>query len=228
NDVQRAARLAHSAGALCYVDAVHYAPHNLVDVHALECDFLVCSAYKFYGPHIGVLYGKHDLLEQLDVPKVGPASDEAPDRLETATKNQEGLVGALRAVDFLASLAQGSSRRERLKNTYQALHERGEPLLKRMWDGLQMIEGVTLFGPEPGQPRTPTLSFVVKNIPSIEVARALAERGIFTSHGDFYAATVAERLGKSEEGLVRAGCVCYTSVEEVDRLIEGVRAIARG
>src|SRR5262249_24837426 len=212
NDVQRAARLAHSVGALCYVDGVHYAPHHLVDVQELECDFLVCSAYKFYGPHVGILYGKGDLLERLDVPKLEPAPDEAPERLETGTQNHEGIVGAAAAVDFLASVAQGTSRRERLKNTYKALHERGETLMKRMWDGLQMVEGVTLFGPDPNQPRTSTVSFIVKNIPSIEVTRALVERGVFTSHGDFYAATVAERLGKSREGLVRAGCACYTSV----------------
>jgi cysteine desulfurase family protein (TIGR01976 family) len=226
NDVDRAVRLAHSAGALCFVDAVHYAPHQLVDVRALECDFLACSAYKFYGPHIGVLYGKHDLIEGLDVPKLEPAPDEAPERLETGTQNHEAIVGAGAAVDFLASLAHGSTRRERLKRTFTALHERGEALLERMWNGLQAIDGVTLFGPDPNHPRTPTVSFVVKNIPSIEVTRALVERGIFTSHGDFYAATVAKRLGKSEEGVVRAGCACYTSVEEVDRLIEGVRVIA--
>ena len=226
NDVQRAARLAHNVGALCYVDAVHYAAHQLVDVPALECDFLVCSAYKFYGPHIGVLYGAYDLLERLDVPKLEPAPDEAPERLETGTQNHEGIVGAAAAVDYLASLAQGSSRRERLKNTFTALHERGKALLSRMWEGLHAIEGVSLFGPDPAEPRTPTISFIVKNIPSIEVTKALARRGIFTSHGDFYAATVTQRLGKSEEGLVRAGCACYSSPEEVERLIEGVRAIA--
>ncbi len=227
NDIRRASHLAHEAGALCYVDAVHYAPHTLVDVRELQCDFLACSAYKFYGPHIGVLYGNRELLERLDVPKLDPAPNEAPERLETGTQNHEGIVGTATAVNFLASLAQGASRRERLKKTFMALHERGETLLKQMWNGLHAIEGVTVFGPDPGQMRTPTVSFVVKDILSVEVTRALVERGVFTSHGDFYAMTVVERLGKADEGLVRAGCACYTSAEEVERLIEGVKEIAK-
>jgi cysteine desulfurase family protein (TIGR01976 family) len=227
NDVQRAARLAHEVGALCYVDAVHYAPHQLVDVRALECDFLACSAYKFYGPHIGVLYGRHELLSSLDVPKLEPAPDEAPDRLETGTQNHEGIAGAAAAVNFLASLAQGERRRERLQNSFRALHERGQSLIERLWQGLTAIDGVQVFGPEPDYPRTPTVSFIVKDLPSVDVATALTPSGLFTSHGDFYAATVAKRLGKSEEGLVRAGCACYTSTEEVDRLLEGVRQIAK-
>jgi cysteine desulfurase family protein (TIGR01976 family) len=230
NDVQYAARLAHEVGALVYVDAVHYSPHSLVDVRDLECDFLACSAYKFYGPHIGALYGRHDLLEKLDVPKLEPAPDEAPDRLETGTQNHEGIVGTAAAIDFLASLSaplqEGSTRRERLRNSFASLHARGSELLKRMWDGLSSIEGVTLYGPEPDLPRTPTLSFTLKNIPSIDITRKLVERGVFTSHGDFYAQTVVERLGKVEQGLLRAGCACYTTEEEVERLVEGVREIA--
>jgi cysteine desulfurase family protein (TIGR01976 family) len=226
NDVQYAARLAHEVGALVYVDAVHYAPHSLVDVRDLECDFLACSAYKFYGPHIGALYGRYDLLEKLDVPKLEPAPNEAPERLETGTQNHEGIVGAAAAIDFLASLAEGSTRRERLQNSFAALHARGSGLLKRMWDGLSSIEGVTLFGPEPDLPRTPTLSCTLKNVPSIEVTERLVERGVFASHGDFYAQTVVERLGKVEQGLLRAGCACYTTEEEIDRLVEGVRKIA--
>jgi cysteine desulfurase family protein (TIGR01976 family) len=226
NDVQRAARLAHEFGALVYVDAVHYAPHQLVDVRELECDFLACSAYKFYGPHIGALYGRHDLIERLDVPKLEPAPDEAPERLETGTQNQEGMVGAAAAVNFLASLAEGSTRRERLRNAFDALHARGSELLKQLWQGLSSIEGVTIFRPEPDAPRTPTVSFTVKDIPSIVVTKRLVERGVFASHGDFYAQTVVERLGKVEQGLLRAGCACYTTEEEVERLVEGVREVA--
>jgi cysteine desulfurase family protein (TIGR01976 family) len=226
NDVQYAARLAHEVGALVYVDAVHYAPHALIDVRDLECDFLACSAYKFYGPHIGALYGRHDLLESLDVPKLEPAPNEAPESLETGTQNHEGMIGTAAAIDFLASLSEGATRRERLRNSFAALHARGSELLKRMWDGLSRVEGVTLYGPEPGAPRTPTLSFTLKNIPSIDITRKLVERGVFTSHGDFYAQTVVERLGKAEQGLLRAGCACYTTEEEVDRLIEGAREIA--
>ncbi len=225
NEVQRAARLAHDAGALVFVDAVHYAPHALIDVGAFECDLLACSAYKFYGPHIGILYGRHDLLQSLDVPKLQPAPNEPPEHLETGTQVHEGIVGAAAAVKFLASLAEGATLRDKLRNAFAGLHVRGDQLFRKLWDGLQSIDGVTVFGPDPDSPRTPTVSFIVGDIPSIDVARSLAERGIFASHGDFYAQSVAERLGKTEQGLVRAGCVCYTTDEEIERLLSGVRKI---
>jgi cysteine desulfurase family protein (TIGR01976 family) len=227
-DVRRAASMAHDAGAQIFVDAVHYAPHVLTDVRALNCDFLGCSAYKFYGPHIGVLYGKRDLLSSLDFPKLLPAPDTAPERAETGTQNHEGMMGAAAAVDFLASLAGVENRREALRATFDALHARGARLVQQLWDGLAAIEGVALYGPPPSMPRTPTVAFTLRDVGSTEVARKLATRGVFASHGDFYAMTVIERLGLSEEGLVRAGCSCYTTEEEVSRLIDGVRAIARG
>jgi cysteine desulfurase family protein (TIGR01976 family) len=227
-DVREAGRRASTVGALVFVDAVHYAPHQLVDVHALDCDFLACSAYKFYGPHIGVLYGRRDLLGSLDVPKLEPAPDEAPDRLETGTKNHEGLAGTAAAVDFLASLATGPTRRARLKAALEALHGRGAAQLERLWNGLMAIEGVRVYGPPPGTPRTPTIAFTVGDRPSAEIARGLADRGVFVSDGNFYALTVVERLGRSQQGLVRAGCAAYTTPEEIDRLIDGVRALARG
>jgi cysteine desulfurase family protein (TIGR01976 family) len=224
-DVARAAELAHSVGALLFVDAVHYAPHVLTDVRALGCDFLGCSAYKFYGPHIGVLFGKHDLLQSLAFPKLLPASDTAPERAETGTQNHEGMVGAAAAVDFLASLANRPTRRERLHTGFAALRARSSALAQQLWEGLSAIEGVSLFGPPPGVPRTPTVSFTVKNVPSTAVARKLAARGLFASHGDFYAMTVIERLGLAPEGLVRAGCACYTTEKEVTRLVAAVRSI---
>ena len=227
NDVAHAARLAHERGALAYVDAVHYAAHALVDVAALGADFLVCSAYKFYGPHVGVLWTRQELLEALDVPKLEPAPEYAPDRLETGTQNHEGIVGAGAAVDFLASLAQGDGRRARLVNAVGALHRRGQALVERLWSGLRAIDGVTLYGPPPTAPRTPTVSFVVTGRTSDEVARALAERAVFVSNGDFYATTVARRLGHADDGLVRAGCACYTTAAEVDRLVDGVAALVR-
>ena len=226
SDVRRAADMAHAAGALIFVDAVHLAAHAPLDVRALDCDFLACSAYKFYGPHIGVLYGRRALVESLDVPRLEPAPDEAPERLETGTQNHEGIVGAAAAVDFLASLSQGGTRRERLLMTLTELHARGVALARRLWDGLTAIERVRLYGPGPDQPRTPTISFVVDGVASREMARRLAESGIFVSHGDFYASTVVERLGHSEDGLVRVGSACYTTEEEVDRLIETVARVA--
>ncbi len=204
SDVARAARLAHAVGALCFVDAVHYAAHHLVDVRALECDLLACSAYKFYGPHIGVLYGRHDLLQTLDVPKLEPAPDTVPDRLETGTQNHEGIVGAAAAVQFLASLADGDTRRERIASSMTMLHERGGRLLRQLWEGLCAIDGVTVYGPDPSQPRTSTIAFTVGSTPAEHVTRALADVGVFTSHGNFYAATAARRLGTDPQGLVRA------------------------
>jgi cysteine desulfurase family protein (TIGR01976 family) len=223
-DVRRAADLAHAAGALVFVDAVHYAPHVLVDVGALDCDLLACSAYKFYGPHVGVLYGRQAVLEQLHVPKLAPAPDTAPERLETGTQNHEGIVGAAAAVRFLASLAGGDDRAS-LATAFSALHARGQRLVERLWEGLGAIRGVTLYGPPPARPRTPTVSFTVEGHDPAHVAERLAAEGVFVSHGDFYATTVVERLGRADAGLVRAGCACYTTEDEVDRLVRGVQGI---
>jgi cysteine desulfurase family protein (TIGR01976 family) len=226
NDVHRATEMAHAAGALVFVDAVHYVPHVLADVRALACDFLACSAYKFYGPHVGVLYGKRALLESIEFPKLLPAPNTSPERVETGTQNHEGIVGAAAAIDFLASLSGGAERRERLQTTFSALHSRGKVLVKQLWEGLSQIQGVTLYGPPPDAHRTSTVAFTVKDVSSTSMAQRLAQLGIFASHGDFYAATVIERLGLGEEGLVRAGCACYTTAAEVERLVTGVRAIA--
>jgi cysteine desulfurase family protein (TIGR01976 family) len=225
-DVRRATAMAHAVGARVFIDAVHYVPHELADVRAIDCDFLACSAYKFYGPHIGVLYGKRDLLQSLDVPKLLPAPDAAPERLETGTQSHEAIVGAAAAVDFLASLADGPTRRARLRATFDALHARGAALLERMWRGLASIDGVRLFGCQPGEERAPTVAFTVARIPSHAVSHRLVDYGVFASSGDFYATTVVERLGHAHDGLVRAGCACYTTEDEIDRLVAGVRAIA--
>jgi cysteine desulfurase family protein (TIGR01976 family) len=229
NDLARAAALARAAGALFFVDAVHSAPHVLPDVRTIGCDFLACSAYKFYGPHVGILWGRHDRLAALDVPRLEPAPSEPPEHLETGTQNHEGIVGAAAAVDFLASLAGRPelSRREALSRAYEELHARGRRLFERMWNGLRAISGVTLYGPPPDAPRTPTVSFAVAGRDAHDVARALARRGVYCSSGDFYALTVVTRLGHAQDGVVRAGCAAYTTEEEVDRLVEGVREIAK-
>src|SRR5438874_5967670 len=139
NDVKRAAAMAHSLGAKVFVDAVHYAPHELIDVRDWNCDFLACSAYKFYGQHIGILYGHRDLLDSLDFPKLIPAPDSAPERAETGTQNHEGIAGAAAAVDCRASRAPGPTRRGSLRAAFQQLRERGETLIKQLWNGLQEI-----------------------------------------------------------------------------------------
>jgi cysteine desulfurase family protein (TIGR01976 family) len=227
--VARVAGAAHANGSLVFVDAVHYAPHALVDVKALGADFLACSPYKFYGPHAGVLWGRRELLRHLDVPKLSPAPDEAPFCLETGTLNHEGIVGTLAAVDFLASLGGGGlGRRAALERTFAALGERGTALVRQMWEGLGAIKGVTLYGPPPGSPRTPTVAFALEGRDSGDVAAELAKRSVFVTHGDFYATTLVARLGHASDGLVRAGCACYTTAEEVDRLVSGVGEIARG
>ncbi len=227
NDVARAAEVAHDAGALVFVDAVHYAPHRLVDVRALGSDFLGCSAYKFYGPHVGVLYGRGELIRALDVPKLRPSPDSAPERLETGTQNHEGMAGTTAAVDFLASLATGGDRRARLEAAFEALHDRASKLVDRIWDGLGAIDRVVRFGPGPDRDRTPTVSFAVTGSRPEAVCRHLARRGVFASHGDFYATTAVDRLGHGADGLVRVGCACYTTPDEVDRLLGALDEVVR-
>jgi cysteine desulfurase family protein (TIGR01976 family) len=222
NDLEAAIKLGHDAGALVFVDAVHYAPHILIDVRKLDCDFLGMSAYKFYGPHTGVLYAKQALLEQIDFPKLAPAPDHAPENAETGTQNQEGMVGTAAAIDFLASLGSGASRREKLANVFHEMHRRNSQLCDRLWAGLSSISRVTIYGPLPNSPRTPTVSFTIEGCTSTEAARRFADKGLFLSHGDFYAATIVKRLGLEPEGLIRAGCACYTTEDEIDRLIKAV------
>lgn len=223
NDFEMVVTMAREAGAYSFVDAVHYAAHELIDVQKTGCDFLACSAYKFYGPHIGILYGRKELFEAIDFPKLRPAPDYSPERLETGTQNHEGIAGAAAAVDYLASLSSEGSRRERLTATFAELGRRQDGLTEQLWNGLSAIDGVKLHGPKPGEPRTSTISFEVQGRSSQHIAQRLADNAIFASDGDFYALTVVERLGVN--GLVRAGCACYTTEEEVARLISSMRSI---
>ena len=226
-DVARVCAMAGEAGALSFVDAVHYAPHLLVDVRAFGCDFLACSAYKFYGPHLGLLFGRRERIEALDVPRLEPAPDYAPERLETGTQSHESIAGAAAAVEFLSMLATGGTRRTRLERAFASIHQRKRALFARLWEGLGAIDGVTRYGPAAQAARTPTAAFTVRGMDAEHVARALAERGVFASHGDFYAATIVAKLGLADAGLVRAGCAIYTTPDEIDRLLEGVTALAR-
>jgi len=227
NDVSKAIEMAHAAGALVFVDAVHYAPHALIDVKELDCDFLGMSAYKFYGPHMGVLFAKHALYEQIDFPRLIPAPDYAPENAETGTQNHEGIVGTAAAVEFLASLGGQSNARESLRSTFQEMYTRNALLFNRLWSALSSMPRVTLYGPPPDSIRTPTLAFTIEGCTSTDAARRLAEKGLFLSHGDFYAYTVVERFGLQPEGLIRAGCACYTTEEEIERLIDGIDEICQ-
>jgi selenocysteine lyase/cysteine desulfurase len=165
-------------------------------------------------------------MAALDVPKLDPAPNDVPERMETGTQNHEGIVGSGAAVEFLASLAPGATRRERLVGAMSGLHARGDLLCAQLWNGLTEISGVRCYGPPPGQPRTPTVAFTVAGVSSAEVANSLAREAVFASHGHFYATTVIERLGHERDGVVRAGCACYTTEDEIERLLEGVRRLA--
>ena len=227
-DITEVCAMARKVGAVSFVDAVHFAPHALLDVKAIGCDFLACSSYKFYGPHAGVLFGRRELVDKLDVPKLEPAPEDAPERLETGTQNHEGIVGAAAAVEYMASLGgDGGTRREKLTRAFGAMHSRGNALLVQLWEGLGAIDGVTLYGPPPDSPRTPTVSFTLRGHTTEAVARHLVAHGVYASNGDFYAKTIADRLGRGEDGFVRAGAACYTSPDEVDRLVAGVRSLTR-
>jgi len=208
NDLARVREIARSAGALFFVDAVHLAPHEPIDVQTIGCDFLAVSAYKFYGPHIGILFGRKTLLESLPFPRLDPAPDTAPERAETGTQNQEGIAGVTAAVEFMESAGKPA-------------HSEG-----RLWSGLKAIRGVRVYGPPPPLPRTPTVAFTVDGLTSEAVARALAARAIFASHGDFYAQTLIRELGV--EGVVRAGCAVYTTDEEIERLLTAVADLRSG
>ena len=230
-DIAPLARMAGAVGAKVFVDAVHLAPHRRIRVEDLECDFLACSPYKFYGPHMGVLWIRGDLLEQMDVPKVAPAPDAGPERFESGTLNAEGMAGTTAVVDFLAGLAgpDPAPRREKLDELFSGLPTRESALLERLWSGLNVIRGVRLYGPPPEEERAPTLSFTVAGLTPREVSSRLAdEAGAFLSHGNFYASTVVDRLGLRPHGTVRAGISIYTTAEEVDRVVEGVGRIAAG
>lgn len=231
NDVRRVTGLARAAGALSYVDAVHYAPHRLVDVGELGCDFLACSAYKFFGPHAGIVWARRELLERFTPYKVPPASDAAPERWETGTQNHEGIAGIRAALDWIAGTAGGADadRRDALRRAYQQFHAHEEALFERLEDGLRAIHGVRFFGVARGQARTPTSAFTVNGVGPDEIARRLGEEGVFVWNGDFYATTVCDALGLSGcGGLVRAGIAPYNTEDDVRRLIDGVARIARG
>jgi len=234
NDVRRIVELAHAAGAWAYVDAVHYAPHGPIDVQALDCDFLVCSAYKFFGPHLGVLYGRLDLLKMLPVNKVRPAGDTPPDRFEPGTPSFEALAGATAAVNYLASLGRqfgdhspenspaAVGRRADLEAGLEAIrvYERG--LVERLLAALGEVPGLHVWGitdPRRSDERVPTVSFTLEGVTPGDLARRLSEENIFVWDGNFYAIGVTERLGlEGRGGLLRVGLVHYNTDAEVDRL----------
>ncbi|MFC8564682.1 cysteine desulfurase-like protein [Streptomyces sp. NPDC057245] len=224
-DLPAVARLAHGVGALLHVDAVHYASHAVVDPAALGADTLVCSPYKFLGPHLGVLAARPEFLEGLRPDKLLPSSDAVPERFELGTLPYELLAGARAAVDFLAGLdpeARGS-RRDRLVASFAALEAHEDALRGRIEQGLAGLGGVTVYSR--AARRTPTLLFTVAGLRPAEVYRRLAEHGIDAPAGTFYALEASRRLGLGDEGGVRVGLAPYTDTDDVDRLLTALGTV---
>jgi cysteine desulfurase family protein (TIGR01976 family) len=235
NPVAEITKLAHAAGALMFIDAVHYAPHGVIDVKALDCDFLVCSPYKFFGPHMGTLFGKRDHLQRFKPYKVRPATNVSPESWETGTQVQELIAGVAAAVGYLAELGRRcepavKTRRDALLASYKATHRHETRLLARLMEGLQAIPGVRIFGitdPTRFSERCATVSFRLGAHHPTKIATFLGERGIFTWDGNFYALNLSERLGVEQHGgVLRVGLVHYNTVDEVDRLLAALGEFA--
>ncbi|MDV3241934.1 MAG: cysteine desulfurase-like protein [Methylocaldum sp.] len=235
NDVAKAVRLAHAVGALVFVDAVHYAPHGPIDVRALDCDFLACSAYKFFGPHVGILFGKREHLARFRPYKVQPAPDEVPSCWETGTLNHEGLAGLIATIDYLAELGRRVSsspenRRDALIVAMEASRQYERRLSERLIQDLLQITGLKLYGitdPARFDWRTPTVAVTLAGHTPYAVAERLGDRGIFTWHGNFYALGLTEKLGvESTGGLLRIGLLAYNTFDEIDCLLNALDEIS--
>jgi cysteine desulfurase family protein (TIGR01976 family) len=234
NDVQTITRLAHEAGALVFLDAVHYAPHGPIDVQAWDCDFLACSAYKFFGPHVGALWGRKELLATLPAHKVRPAPGTLPDRWMTGTQNHEGLAGVAAAIDYLATLDAGtafekrflalSGRRLRLHANLAAIQAYEAVLARQLLAGLAGLTRFKVWGitqPERFAERVPTISVTDAKSTPLQLAEQLARREIYVWNGNLYALNLCERLGLEERGgFLRIGLVHYNTAEEVGRLLD--------
>ena len=242
--VAEVARLAHEAGALVYVDAVHYAPHGPIDVRALGCDFLACSAYKFFGPHLGILYGRYDLLDGLYPYKVRPSSDELPTKLETGTQNHEAIAGLLGTLEYLEWVAQQFAKTDppavegsfeglalRFKQAMVLIRTYEREMSRAMFKVLRETPGLTLYGladESRFDERVPTFSFRLKDVPPRQVAEKLDAESVYVWSGNYYALEATRRLCVEESGgMVRAGGVHYNNPEDVDRFAAALRKIAR-
>ena len=244
NDVRRAVELAHQVGAICFVDAVQYAPHKAIDVQALDCDLLACSAYKFFGPHLGILYGKYELLDKLTAYKVRPASNLPPDKFETGTQSFEAIAGTLGAMEYFewvgktfgSAFAEAyqdtfSGRRLALKQGMAAIAAYELELNHSLLEGLGSIPGLQIRGitsPHSLDKRVPTFSFTLQDWSPQAIAEAMDGEGINVWNGNFYALSVTERLGLEEQGgLLRVGLAHYNTQAEIDRLIEALGKLAK-
>jgi cysteine desulfurase family protein (TIGR01976 family) len=228
NDVAAVAQKAHAAGAIVAVDAVHAAPHIPIDRDGLGADVITCSAYKIFGPHVGVTAIRRDLFENMDVYRLDPAPGYIPDKLETGTQNHEGIAGVKGALDFIASLGEGTSQREKLGSAMQTIEEHEAELAEAFRAALHDLPGVKLYAAPDGVRKTPTIAFRVEGHTPDEVCARMLEHGFFIAAGDFYASTLAQKLGISESGgFVRAGLAPYNTEEEVERFVEALERFVR-
>jgi len=234
NHAEEVIRLAHKAGALAYIDAVHYAPHGPIDVRALDCDFLVCSTYKFFGPHMGVLYGKREHLKRLVPYKVRANTNAIPNRWEWGTLNHECIAGITACVDYLADLGRrvdpsASTRRSALLAAYKAIRQHERELMERLISGLLAIPGLKLYGihnPQRFNQRCPTVAVRIAGWTPLQLATKLGERGFFTWDGNYYALNLTERLNVEKDGgFLRIGLAHYNTTEEVERFLAALREI---
>jgi len=237
NPVKEVVQLAHKVGALCYIDAVHYGPHGLIDVAALDCDFLACSTYKFFGPHMGVLYGKREHLRRLRPYKVRPNTNAIPNCWEWGTLNHECIAGIEACVEYIADVGRRSqagvtTRRAAIEAAYSTIHEHERGLLEKMMDGLKAIPGVKIYGitdPARFNERCTTFAIRVDGHTPLELATKLGDRGFFTWDGNYYALNLTEHLDVEKSGgFLRIGLVHYNTADEVDRLLASLRAIVGG
>ncbi|MCF7516186.1 cysteine desulfurase-like protein [Pseudoalteromonas sp. L23] len=227
NDIKRIVEIAHQVGALVYVDAVHYAPHELIDVQGLDCDFLACSAYKFFGPHVGIVYGKREHLEGFTPYKVEPAKDIIPGRWETGTQSFEGLAGVVAAIDYIASLSEMSvdaPRREKLVEAFARTKAHEMQLSQHFLTRLAEFKKIKLFGIESRErlaERTPTFALTFDGIEPRTVSEFLGKKHMCVWDGNFYAQGLCEQLGVMDKGgVVRIGCMHYNTIEELDSLFD--------
>jgi cysteine desulfurase family protein (TIGR01976 family) len=234
NDIATVVKLAHQVGAMVFVDAVHYAPHGVIDVRALDCDFLACSAYKFFAPHLGILYAKSAHLTRLQPYKVEPAANEIPSRWETGTQSYEAMAGLVETINYLVKLGQkvaptAVNRRETLVAAMTGIHTYERELSRYLLSGLARIAGVKVYGItdlDRLAERTPTVGIRVEGYTPYALATKLGERGIFTWNGNFYAVGLTAALGVEESGgLLRMGLVHYNTIEEIDRVLKTLEEI---
>lgn len=232
NDVARITKMAHGAGVLVYVDAVHYAPHKLIDVKQWDCDFLACSAYKFFGPHVGILYGKESILDKLQPYKVRPATNSNPGKWMTGTQNHEGIAGTTAAINYLTSISECdgyTSKRNQLEQAFQLIEHHEKSLSIAFLKGIQELKEIKIIGITDGSvidQRVSTFSLRSEKIPAAILAKELARRGIFAYSGNFYAKTLMETLGFEDNGgVLRIGFVHYNDLEQVELIIDALKTI---